>query len=259
MKHAHAWCEHTTKEIQQAITAKQVIAFLPLGSTEAHGPHLPLSTDVIIAEQAAFLAAEACAARGWTAWVLPAQSYAVTDFAEGFVGSLSIKTATATALYVDIIASWFETVLQHASEATLVICSAHLEPEHILSIGRAVKQLKDAHPNWRLHFPDITKKPHALRLGEEFKSGACHAGEFESSLVLAASDEGMVNAAVRATLPEVPISLSRAIREGKKNFTEAGGAEAYFGSPAQASREKGERLYQELVEIFISEACSTLA
>ena len=26
------------------------VAFLPAGATEAHGPHLPLSTDVIISE-----------------------------------------------------------------------------------------------------------------------------------------------------------------------------------------------------------------
>ena len=39
----------TWKEIGEALT-RGVVVILPVGSTEAHGPHLPLSTDVIISE-----------------------------------------------------------------------------------------------------------------------------------------------------------------------------------------------------------------
>ena len=97
----------------------------------------------------------------------------------------------------------------------------------------------------------MVRKPHALRLGEEFKSGACHAGRYETSLVLAASPF-LVEADVAEGLPENPRSLSDAIREGKKTFKEAGGQEAYFGAPALATAAEGTELYDEMADIFAS-------
>ena len=44
---------------------------MPLGATEAHGPHLPLSTDVIIAEAMARAGAERLSRQGATVLVLP--------------------------------------------------------------------------------------------------------------------------------------------------------------------------------------------
>ena len=38
---------------------------------------------------------------------------------------------------------------------------------------------------------------------------------------------------------DIPASLSRAIRDGKQSFEEAGGVRAYFGFPAQATAEEG--------------------
>jgi creatinine amidohydrolase len=49
-----------------------------------------------------------------------------------------------------------------------------------------------------------------------------------------------------AALPGNPVSLSRAIRDGRTSFEEAGGARAYFGFPAQATAEEG----RETVEIL---------
>ena len=34
-----------------ALAKGGAVALLPIGSTEAHGPHLPLSVDVVIAEE----------------------------------------------------------------------------------------------------------------------------------------------------------------------------------------------------------------
>ena len=42
-----------------------------------------------------------------------------------------------------------------------------------------------------------------------------------------------------AALPANPVSLSRAIKDGKTDFSEAGGPQAYFGYPAQATAEEG--------------------
>ena len=83
---------HRTWTDLRALLARdpQCVLILPTGSTEAHGPHLPLSTDVIIAEEMAIRAARKLEARGEVARVLPPITYSVTDFSEGFAGSISI-------------------------------------------------------------------------------------------------------------------------------------------------------------------------
>ncbi len=98
-------------------------------------------------------------------------------------------------------------------------------------------------------FPNITRKPWAPRLGDEFMSGACHAGRYESSVVMAARPE-LVHEEIRKALGANPASLSVAIREGKRDFEEAGGPLAYFGHPAEASAEEGARTIDILGSIL---------
>jgi creatinine amidohydrolase len=98
-------------------------------------------------------------------------------------------------------------------------------------------------------FPDLTYKPWVLRLTEEFQSGACHAGSFEGSVVMAARPD-LVREKIRRSLEPNPQSLSVAIREGKNTFEEAGGDQAYFGEPAAASVEEGRRTIEILGEIL---------
>ena len=39
----------TWTEIDEAMKKERPVALLPVGATEAHGPHLPVSTDSVIA------------------------------------------------------------------------------------------------------------------------------------------------------------------------------------------------------------------
>src|SRR5262249_23089009 len=61
----------------------------------------------------------------------------------------------------------------------------------------------------------------ARTLSAEFKSGACHAGRYETSIVMA-RDPSLVVETVRATLPEVPISLSDELARGVETFAAMG-------------------------------------
>ena len=47
--HIHFWSDLTTNDFGRLDTAR-AIAVMPLAATEQHGPHLPLSTDTVIAE-----------------------------------------------------------------------------------------------------------------------------------------------------------------------------------------------------------------
>jgi creatinine amidohydrolase len=101
----------------------------------------------------------------------------------------------------------------------------------------------------RVAFPRLSGKPWAQRLGDEFRSGACHAGRFEGSVVLAARPE-LVRGEISADLEPNPASLAQAIREGRTTFAEAGGAQAYFGDPAAATAAEGTATIAELGAIL---------
>lgn len=235
----------TYEEARQLVDAGAV-ALLPAGATEAHGPHLPLATDVVIASSGAERAVRLLRAEGVPSVVLPPLAYAVTEFAAGFGGTLSLPIETATALVRDVVLA-----TRRAGFPGLVVCNAHLEPGNLKALRDGIDAANAE--GARAVFPDVTRKPHALRLGEEFRSGACHAGSYETSLVLAARPD-LVRERVSMQLAPNPASLSVAIREGKRTFEEAGGPEAYFGYPAEASRAEGEALYRELAEVFADAA-----
>ena len=136
-----------------------------------------------------------------------------------------------------------------------MICNAHLEPGNLQALREGMEQAREE--GIRAEFPDVTRKPHALRLGDEFKSGACHAGQYETSLVMAANPF-LVRREISEGLEPNPKSLSVAIREGKKSFLEAGGPDAYFGYPAEATESEGEELYAILADIYATAARSLL-
>ena len=228
-----------------AARGQRWLALLPTGSTEAHGPHLPLSTDVVIAEAVAAAAGARIAATGTRVLVLPSLAYGVTECASDFFGTLSISPATVQSLVLDLAAS-----LKRQGCARLGLVNAHLEPAHRHALRAAAEAATAAGLPTR--FPDIVRRVYASRLGAEFQSGACHAGSFEGSIVLAARPE-LVREGTRQRLAENPTSLGAALAAGKKTFVEAGGKDAYFGAPAAASAAEGRALLQELGAIVADE------
>jgi creatinine amidohydrolase len=97
----------------------------------------------------------------------------------------------------------------------------------------------------------LTKK-WARTLSAEFKSGACHAGQYETSIMMAAAPE-MVDESMRTVLQPVPISLSEKLKEGVGTFSAMGMELAYAGNPAAASIEEGEQQILRLAEMVIGE------
>lgn len=223
------------------------VALLPVGSTEAHGPHLPLATDVILAEGMAAALAEKLAARGVRGEILPSLHYGVTDCAAEFPGTISISAAALRSLLEDIARS-----LELQGFRALCLVNAHLEPAH-----RAVLADLAARSPGRVIFPDKVRRRFAERLGPEFLSGACHAGSYETSLMLWLRPD-LVREEIRRALPPNPISLGQALKEGKRTFGEAGGPQAYFGFPAEASAEEGRRLLEVLASLMADEVASAL-
>ena len=228
------------------------VVILPVGSTEAHGPHLPLATDVIISEEMSLRAAAKLAALGIETLVLPAIAYSVTDFSNDFAGTISIKKETAAAVIRDICTSLYK-----QGARLIAIANSHLEPEHIASINDAIEKVKQE-TGRAVAFPDKRRRRWAATLSEEFRRGDCHAGSYETSLVMAVRPE-LVRDEIRQQLERVAISIAEKIKDGARTFTEAGGNQAYFGDPRAASREEGEAIYEALSDMIVTAVIEALA
>jgi creatinine amidohydrolase len=235
--------ECTWEEIDD-LARDTCVLILPVGSTEPHGPHLPLATDVVISEGMAARAARTLRDRGIVALTLPPIAYSVTDFAGGFAGAVSLRLETARDVLVDVLAG-----LARQGFVRLCIANSHLEPRHVDSIAAAIEAVRDA-TGVAVAFPDKRRRRWAETLTDEFRSGACHAGQYETSLVLADRPD-LVRDDVRSALPPVEASLSTAIRDGKTTFREAGGDRAYFGFPASATADEGQATYDLLARMLV--------
>ena len=210
----------------------RTVVILPVGALEAHGPHLPVATDVWIAEAMARAGADKLAARGLDVLLLPALTYTSAPFAADFPGTVSIDAAAVTAQIVGVVDS-----LAHHDFELLALANAHLDPTHLVALQLAVDAARQG-GRVRIAFPDLTQKPWAPRLTAEFKSGACHAGRYETSLIMAIRPD-LVHEELRLRLPPNAKSLSTAIAAGQKSFVEAGGPRAYFGYPSEATSDEG--------------------
>ena len=242
--------ELTWEEVRDLDRAR-TIALLPVGAVEAHGPHLPLGTDNLIAAEMARAAAARLETRGLLALLLPPLAYSAAPFGAAFAGTLSVSPGAFAALVADVAVE----VARHGF-AALAIANAHLDPAHLKALAEAGR-LAAARGVPPPICPDLTRREHAARLTEEFRSGACHAGRYEGSVVLATRPE-LVRSAIQRSLPPVPASLAQAIRDGRTTFEQAGGRRAYFGWPAEATAEEGAHTIGVLGDILAEAVLETL-
>lgn len=232
--------EMTWEEVRD-LDRSGVVVILPIGAVEAHGPHLPLGTDTVIAEGMAREAVTALALSGMAALVLPPIWTTSAGFAEAFPGTVGVRPTTVTRLLLDVVQS-----LAAQGFETVALANAHLDPDHLASLQAVV----DAAPaEITVVFPNLVRRRNVERLGDEFATGACHAGRFEGSMVRAERPD-LFRAEQAASLEPNPSSLSVAIGRGDRSFEEAGGARAYFGWPAEATAEEGRARIAELGAIL---------
>lgn len=236
------YASYLTWPAMKRLAEANAVALLPVGSTEAHGPHLPLSVDVVIAEEVARRVAKRLYARGEKAVIFPPVSYGLTDFANGFAGTVSVGGANVEGFLTDVLAG----IAKHGFRRIGVL-NHHLEPAHFAVVHAAAKAASQR-SGAGIVVPDHRKKPHSPRLGDEFTQGGSHAGRYETSLMLAAAKH-MVDEDARAALPDLEVNLPALIKSGAKNFEECGGNDAYLGSPKSASVEEGEKLFEVLAEL----------
>jgi len=124
--------ELTAPEVARRIAAGHAV-MLPLGSTETHGPALPMG-DFLLAEAIALRIAEAAG----DALVAPPLAYGGADFFRGVPGGVALSTATLTALITEILEA-----LHQGGAGRILIVNGH--GGNIPSIEDAQRALRLSH------------------------------------------------------------------------------------------------------------------
>lgn len=221
------------------------VLLFPVGATEPHGPHGPLATDMVISIG---MCERACRRLEGdpeiTAHVLPPLSFGVTRYAGEFPGPIHVSEATLTSMIVDVCTSLVQQGFRH-----IVLVNNHFEPEHVQTLHASIDEV-ERRQGVVIGYLDLTRRQRAARLTDEFRGGECHAGRYETSLVLAERPE-TVDREVMARLPYVSVNMPKEMAKGAKEFVPMGLVEAYCGAPAEATAEEGEESFEILTDMLV--------
>ncbi|MCW2649396.1 MAG: mycofactocin precursor peptide peptidase [Mycobacterium sp.] len=212
-------------------TSKQIYGtsptvVIPVGSTEQHGPHLPLDTDTRIASAVANAAVSNLRAAGYADNVLvaPPVAYGASGEHEAFAGTVSIGTRALEHLLLEYgrsAANWAR---------RLVFVNGH---------GGNVDALRDAVSRLRLEERDVGWCSCTA------SDGDAHAGHTETSVLLHISPEsvstGERHAGNVAPLAELMPQMRRG---GMAAVSEVG----VLGDPTTATAAEGARIFADMVE-----------
>ncbi|SNQ46147.1 putative mycofactocin system creatinine amidohydrolase family protein MftE [Frankia canadensis] len=202
------------------------LVLLPLGSTEQHGPHLPLDTDTRIARAVA----RGLADRLTPLLVAPALPFGASGEHAGFAGTLSAGTEALAHLLVEIVRSADDTA------AAVVLVNAH--GGNLDALRAASRTLALEGRPVHLWSPSAAL---AATVGVPAADRDLHAGRAETSLLLHLAPE--LVRLERATAGVSP-PLADLIARGVAPLSPSG----VLGDPAGASAAEGARLLEAYVQ-----------
>jgi creatinine amidohydrolase len=223
----------TMKEFKEAVILYK-IAFLPMGSTEEHGRHLPLDTDTMQVVRTAELAAEKI-----PFLLLPAVHYGYCRSTADHPGTVSISPETLRRLVFDIGLSLYKQGIRG-----LIISSGHAGGIHLSALEEAGEALLEKCPDLEVAvFCEYHWASEAGKSGIVETAGDSHAGEIETSRIMAI-DPALVKGSAEEEYPR----FQKPFLSRKKLADWPGGV---WGDPSKASAEKGARLYEKTSERLV--------
>ncbi|MCM0081433.1 creatininase family protein [Geomonas sp. Red32] len=214
-------------------------AYIPFGSVEEHGSHLPLSTDTIEAYEVGKRAAERI-----PLFVAPPVHYGCCRSTSLHPGTVSITTATLKALFKDIVRS-----LHAHGLMNFIALTGHAGGSHRMALQDAGEELllEIAGINMAVVTEYDLAKDSAAHLLET--PGDAHAGEIETSRIMH-SHPHLVKGSSPEEWPAFPPGI---LVRDKRSFWPGG----VWGDPSKASAEKG-RILESLVADKVVELVKAL-
>lgn len=225
----------TMPEFEAALTKTRTV-IVPFGSVEEHGPHLPLSTDTMHAQEVATRAAAL-----YPLLVAPPVHYGLCRSTSEHPGTISISSNTIRALALDVGKELFRQGCRQ-----LILLTGHAGGTHVAALIEAGEQLLRELPEIRVAVVNVLdllreaskQAPDLVRTPND-----SHAGEVETAIMLAAHPE-LVSGTASAEWPAFPkFILSRR----KRKFWPGG----VWGDPAAATSEKGEKILSHEVSVLV--------
>jgi mycofactocin precursor peptide peptidase len=205
-------------EVADRAAAGALLA-VPVGSTEQHGPHLPLSTDTDVATHLA----TALARRRGDVLVAPALAYGSSGEHDGFAGTLSIGQQATRQVLIELGRSATATF----SRVLLVVGhGGNAEP-----VAAAVRVLRGEGRDvlaWAPRFP-----------------GDAHAGGTETSIMLALHPDAVRSGVLVAGATQPLAELMPALRSGGVREVSRTGV---LGDPTRADADHGRALLADALD-----------
>ena len=238
----------TWPEAKKLARDPRAVVLLPLGAVEEHGPHLPLLVDWLGSEELARRVAPHLRRAGYRPVLAPAIPYGVSTLAADWSGTVSLSVATLRRLIVEVIGG-----LAGHGFARFVLANYQADPDHLKAMAsarRALERTRRVQVLYAGFSPgrqtgSAMVNPRVFRLMRSPRpESEWHAGELETAMVLS-TVPGLVRREIARRLPPVWLDFRDALRRGARRFREMdprATAPGYFGSPAAARAETGEKV-----------------
>ncbi len=250
MNDALLWENLTWKELRELISKYLVVALLPIGSVEQHGPHLPLGTDYLIAYKISLILS-GCFNKNFSKTnirliVLPPVPYGYSIMWSAYPGTVTIGTDTLRLLIRDVIKSVYSSGVKH-----VLVINAHAGNSEVLKVvlREVVEELNDLSAYLVTIWDAIGDV-----INEIMQTKFFHADETETSLALA------LNIRVLSTIPDgekvarfyddywhsLDLTKRPKAYVFRKESHKIIGSGA-FGNPKLGSKDKGDILIDNLI------------
>ncbi|WP_017660082.1 creatininase family protein [Baaleninema simplex] len=235
----------TWTEIDRLANKQNVVLVQPVGAIEQHGPHLPLIVDSAIGVAVLGKALDRLEAEV-PAYALPPLHYGKSNEHQHFPGTVSLSAETLLATLHDIADS-----LYRAGFRKLILMNSHGGQPQIMEIAAT-----DIHAKYEDFwvFPVFTWRVsdvYKSLVSEEERQLAMHAGDAETSLMLAVLPEWVRQSELVKEYPPPSPPGSRLAAKGALTFswlTQDISQSGVVGDATAATKEKGERILDSLAD-----------
>ena len=176
---SHRWADLNTLDFA-ALDPARTVAVLPLGATEQHGPHLPLSVDTVLVEGLVNAALTHLSATD-PVLVLPTQTVGLSTEHTAFAGTLHLSPQTLIQVWCDIGAS-----VARAGVKKLLMFNAHGGNVGLMDV--VARELRAQH-GLIVYSSSWYNLPLDAAVMGQFSANehrfGIHAGDIETSMMLA--------------------------------------------------------------------------